>query len=188
MALKHIDLPYNLQSVKIDLTAEQEKNCKVLYRYVEDDMYEFAGFYDPEILDNDYPDGFIALPVRSVLRDIVELKQGTSVWNVIGSTGDPYGTNLHPIWIQIWEKELISRNRPHTKKCYVLNSANIVCNGEICGGHIVLTNNPSPARGSNETVYIIPICRAHNNRGNNMQMTVSENVFALLLDKYHQIG
>ena len=28
MALKHINLPYNLQSVKIDLTAEQEKTAR----------------------------------------------------------------------------------------------------------------------------------------------------------------
>lgn len=188
MALKHISLPYTLQGVKIPLTVKQEETCKALYKNVENDLYEFAGFYDPEIPDEDYPDGLIALSVKSVLRDVRYLAQNTGVWNVDGSSGDPWYKNMHPNWIQIWEDELIARGYQHARKCYVRNSAGITCNTPLCGGHMVLTNNTSPAYGSDNTVYIIPICNAHNNWRNTNRMNVSEGVWALVLDKYHQVG
>lgn len=188
MALKHISLPYTLQGGKTILTAEQEETCKVIYKNTKDDLYEFVGFYDPDTPDKDYPDGLIALSVKSVLRDVQYIDQNTGVWNVIGSSGDSWYGNTHPNWIQIWENELHARNHPHVRKCYVENSAGINCNTHLCGGHMVLTNNTSPAYGSDNTVYIIPICNAHNNRNNTKRMVVSEGVWALVLDKYHQVS
>lgn len=188
MALKHISLPYTLQGVKIALTAEQEETCKVLYKNTEGDLYEFAGFYNPDIPDKDYPDGLIALSVKSVLRDIRYLNSGTSVWNVVGSTGDPWYNNHHPNWIQIWEDELAAKGYPRGRKCYVEGSAGIPCNNSLCGGHMVLTNNTSPQYGTDDAVYIVPICSAHNNWRNTNRMSISENVWALVLDKYHTQG
>ncbi len=188
MALKHINLSYTLQGIKAVITAEQEETCKVLYKNTEDDLYEFAGFYDPDISDKDYPDGLIALSVRSVLRDVRYLAPGTNVWNVVGSTGDPWYNNFHPNWLQIWEDELKAKNYPHVRKCYVKNSAAITCNDPLCGGHMVLTNNTSPVIGSDNTVYIVPICNAHNNWKNTNMMNISEGVYALVLDRYHVAG
>ncbi len=184
MALKHISMPDSPQGVNLALTAEQEENCKVLYKNIKDNLYEFAGFYNPEIPDEEYPDGLIAIPVRSVLKDVCRLKKGTKVWNVIGSTGDPWN-GKHANWIMIWESELRKKGIFPVIKCYVAGSANIRCNNIIYGGHIVLTNNTSPPVGSNNTVYIVPICNAHNNRTNTNQMNISEDVWALLLNKYH---
>lgn len=188
MALKHLTPPHTLQGSELVLTDLQEETCKVLYKNIKDNLYEFAGFYDPEMPDEDYPDGLIALSIRSVLRDTEYLAQNTSVWNVVGSTGDTWYDNLHPNWIQIWEDVLKEKGHPHERKCYVNGNAGINCNTPLCGGHMVLTNNTSPAYGSDNTVYIIPICNAHNNWRNANIMTVSEGVWALVLDKYHQRG
>lgn len=185
MALKHISTPDSPQVVNLALTAEQEENCKVLYKNIKDNLYEFAGFYNPEIPDEEYPDGLIAISFGSVLRDIRCLRQGTKVWNVIGSTDDPW--NGKPAnWIKIWENELRNKGIFPVIKCYVAGSADIKCNKPIYGGHMVLTSKTSPEIGSNNTVYIVPICNAHNNRNNTRQMKISEDVWALVLDKYHE--
>lgn len=186
--LKHISIPYTQNGAALTLTAEQEENCRVLYKHIKDDLYEFAGFYDPEKKDQEYPDGMLELPVRSVLNRVEMVRKGESVWNVVNSTGDPWYQNERPNWIEIWENELEANNHPHIKKCYVKDSAGITCNTRICGGHMVLTSNTSPTVGSDDTVYIIPICNAHNNWHNKNQMTVSEDVWALVLNKYHQKG
>ena len=187
MALRDISLPDTLQGTDLILTEEQEEICKVLYRNINDNLYEFAGFYDPEVPNKEYPDGLIALSVKSVLRDVRYLNAGTRIWNVVGSTGDPWYSNLHPIWVDIWENELRKRHYPHIRKCYVEARPNVKCpNMSIYGGHVVLTNDTSPGYGDDNTVYIVPICSSHNNRHNTNAMILSEGVWALVLDKYHK--
>lgn len=184
MALKHVRLPYTEQGAKMTLTAEQKNVCKVLYKNIEDDLYEFAGLYDPEIPDEDYPDGIIALPIQSVVDDTEFLNQNTSVWNVCGSTGDPCPNSLS--WYQLWENTLKEKGHPHEKKCYVAGSAGIQCNSSIIGGHMVLTNNIRPAGGSDGIVYIIPICSRHNHYANTAEMHLCCDVWALKLNRYFQ--
>lgn len=186
MALKHISLPYTEQGAKLALTAEQEETCKVLYRNTEGDLYEFAGLYDPDIPDEDYPDGLIALSLKSALKEITLVKKGTKVWNVEGSTKDPWHGNPYANWIQIWEDELVREGCQHNRKCYVNGSAGINCNTPFCGGHMVMTNNTKPDYGTDGAVHIIPICNAHNNYHNKAEMVISEDVYALVLDNYHQ--
>lgn len=176
--LKHISIPYTKNGLELNLTAEQEENCCVLYKHVKDDLYEFAGFYDPEKKDTDYPDGMLALPVRSVYSHNDTLYAGTKVWNVIGSTGDPKVGGKS--WIKLWMEKTHGQ-----KKCYVKDSANIGCNGNIYGGHMVLNrNNVHPKYGANGVVYIIPICNAHNNTNNVAEMILSEDVEAVVLNRY----
>lgn len=178
--LKHISMPYTQNGLELNLTAEQEENCRVLYKHVKDDLYEFAGFYAPKKKDADYPDGMLALPVRSVYSCNHILHAGTSVWNVIGSTRDPKVDGKS--WIQLWMDKTHGQ-----KKCYVEDSAHIDCNGNIYGGHMVLhANNVRPRHGSNGVVYIIPICNAHNNANNVAEMILSEDVEAVVLNRYFE--
>lgn len=187
MALEHISKQPTSKGKELSLTAEQEKNCKVLYRKNEDNLYEFAGFYDPDIPDEDYPDGFIALCVNSVFGGIERLEKGTAVYNVIGSTHDPWNNIKNPSWIAIWEQQLKEKGHPNDKKCYVAGSAGIFCNNSIYGGHVVKqVQDTRPSPGVNGIVHIVPICNAHNNRSNINAMTISEDVYALVLNKYHE--
>lgn len=178
--LKHISIPYTKNGLELNLTAEQEKNCRVLYKHVKDNLYEFAGFYDPEKKDADYPDGMLALPVGSVYGGNCILYAGTSVWNVVGSSGDPMIEGKS--WIDLWVSKTGGQ-----KKCYVRGSAGGPCNKIIYGGHVVCQeHNTSPRHGSNGVVYIIPICNKHNNKSNTAKMIISENVAAVVLNKYHE--
>ena len=185
MALKHVNSPYTQQGTKLALSDELEKSCKVLYKITNDNIYEFAGIYDPEIPDEDYPDGMIALSVRSVLHGVERITAGTNVLNVIGSTGDTWYGKSNPNWINVWTTVLTENGYPHPIQCYVRGGPN--CNARMCGGHMVLANNsPTPAHGTNGTVFIIPICNAHNNYRNRQVMTVTADVWAVVLDRYHQ--
>lgn len=186
--LKHISIPYTPNGLELDITIEQEENCRVLYKYVKDDLYEFAGFYDPEKNDADYPDGMLALPVRSVFGGVRYIAVGTIVWNVVGSSNDPWNGNKSTNWVEIWEKEITKAGHPQEAKCYVSGSAGKTCCNDLCGGRMVDTPRTSSNHGVNGIVFIIPICKAHNIWHNIKQMAVSEDVWALVLNKYHQIG
>ncbi|MDE5991719.1 MAG: hypothetical protein K2G87_01575 [Oscillospiraceae bacterium] len=186
--LKHVSIPYTQNGAALNLTAEQEENCRVLYKHVKDDLYEFAGLHDPEKNDADYPDGMLALPVRSVYGGVRYIPAGTGVWNVVRSSGDTWNGSSSANWIEIWETEMKNAGHPHTRKCYVAGSAGKMCNSDLYGGHMVDTPNTSPAPGSDGVVFIIPICNSHNNWHNTNQMTVSENVWALVLNRYHMIS
>lgn len=183
--LKHISMPYTQNGMELDLTAEQEKNCRVLYKYVNDDLYEFAGFYDPKKNDADYPDGMLELPLKSVWGGIRLIAAGTSVWNVVGSSHDPWNGNKNTNWVEIWEAEVARAGHPQEAKCYVSGSAGKRCCDDLCGGHMVDTPNTCPDPGVDGIVFIIPICKAHNIWRNTKQMDVSEDIWALVLNRYH---
>lgn len=89
MALIHIDRPKNLtESTAIQKIPLSE--YEILYEKNESGIYEFAGFYDPDIPDEEYPDGMAAFTFRSVFVDTVTIYKGTSVWNVKGSSNDKW--------------------------------------------------------------------------------------------------
>lgn len=182
--LEHIrSIPYTSSGLNLILTAKQEEKCRVLYKHIKDDLYEFAGFYDPEKEDADYPDGMLELPMGSVFGGSRLLSAGTRVWNVINSSDDPKPQGMS--WIDMWMMYLGKTKKD--KKCYVKGSAGIICNRNIYGGHMVLQEcNISPKHGSDGVVYIIPICNAHNNKNNTAEMILSEDVEAMVLNKYYQ--
>ncbi|MBD5144310.1 MAG: hypothetical protein HDT21_00055 [Ruminococcus sp.] len=186
--LKHISMPYTQNGAALTLTAEQEENCRVLYKHIKDDLYEFAGLYDPEKKDHEYPDGMLELPVRSVSGGVRYVAAGTSVWNVVGSSGDPWNGDHNTNWLEIWGTEVAKAGHPQEAKCYVSGSAGKKCCIDLCGGHMVDTPNTNPGLGVNGVVFIIPICKAHNIWRNTKEMTVSEDVWALVLNRYHQMG
>lgn len=183
MALIHIDGVCTSQGESLKLTEEQTKNCKVLYKKTDDNKYKFAGFYNPEIADENYEEGLIAVPLRSCSGGTVLLKKGTSVWNVVGSTGDYWKGKKCRDWIKVWMENCNGGKAP-AEKCYVKGSGGSSCNDNTVGGHVI-TTNVQPQYGDNEKVYIIPICKTHNYYRNTNVMTVSKDVQALILDNYH---
>ena len=192
MALKHINPKPMLMGAQLELTAEQKKNCKVLYRHIKNGLHEFAGMYDPDIPDEKYPDGIIALPLTSVYNSMKLLKKGQAIYNVEGSTHDPwYNKNypLHPAWIEIWKRKIKKEGYDDELECYVKESES-GCKGLIIGGHIVLNESEIkpkeayPVGDIDAVVYIVPICNLHNHRKG--RMILCKDVHAMLMDKYFQ--
>ncbi len=187
MALKHINPNPSLMGAQLELNDEQKENCKVLYKHIKNGLHEFAGIYNPDIPDEKYPDGIIALPITSVYNSMQLLTKGQVVYNVIESTKDPWYNKdyrNHKPWVAIWEGKIAKEGYYDEKECYV-NGSGKGCNGIIIGGHVVLDKSDiKPDKGINELVYIVPICNSHNHRTH--AMTICKDVHAMLMDKYFQ--
>lgn len=189
--LKHIpdnDLK-SIAETGVRLTAEQETNCKVIYRET-DGGYVFEGFYNPDIPDEEYPDGLAAFSLRSSFNQCVPIAGGTQIFNVVGSNKDVYKDPLPPdiskTWLNVWQVNVINydadldRTQPlpngalhnnHTLQSYA-TGPNLPQNlTDIIGGHVVTNQNLQDAPiGSN--VYLVPIYRSFNSAGRNRQMNV----------------
>lgn len=192
MALKHINPKSRLMGAQLELTDEQKKNCKVLYRHIKNGLHEFAGMYNPDIPDEKYPDGIIALPLTSVYNSMQLLSEGQIIYNVKGSTRDPWYNKeypLHKAWTEIWQKKITKEGYDDKLECYVQESE-AECKGTIIGGHIVLKESEIkpeeayPVGDINGVVYIVPICSSHNHRKGGM--ILCKDVHAMLMDKYFQ--
>lgn len=192
MALKHINPNPSLMGAQLELSDEQKENCKVLYKHIKNGLHEFVGMYDPDIPDEKYPDGLIALPLTSVYNSMQLLEKGQEIYNVIGSTKDPWYNKeygKHKPWIDIWERKIAQEGYDDEKECYV-NGSGDACKGFIIGGHVVLKESEIepmvkyPGVDVDGVVYIVPICNSHNHRSG--AMTLCKDVHAMLMDKYFQ--
>lgn len=188
MALIHIDRPKNLTESAATPNSPLLK-CEVLYEKNKSGIYEFAGLYDPDIPDEEYPDGMAAFSFRSVYVDTVTINRGTHVWNVKGSTGDKWGGKVCHNWLGVWYEVTECKVSKEVLPCYVAGSkktdGSTGCKGDIIGGHMALTAttvNPD----ENDYIYIIPICKSHNYFGNIAQMTVTHDVKAIQMNKFKQ--
>lgn len=191
MALEHINPEPALMGTRLELTNEQRQKYKVIYESGENGLHKFAGIYNPDIPDEKYPDGMIALPIESVFGGTKVLCGGTIIYNVEGSTWDPwYGEDYpdHDPWVDIWQKNVQRPGYTPVKKCYVENDKEEKpCKGIIIGGHVVEDiTKIHPNEGDNGVVYIVPICNSHNHRKG--PMVICENVQAMILNKYFQKG
>ncbi len=191
MALKHINPTSTLRGAQLELSDEQMKKCKVLYRHIENGLHGFAGIYDPDIPDEKYPDGLIALPLTSVYNRMELLEKNRDIYNVIGSTKDPWYNkeyNHHEPWISIWERKIQKEGYQDKKECYVKGSGDD-CSECIIGGHMVLNKSEiEPLKIYSDVdgvVYIVPICSSHNHRS--IDMTLCKDVHAMLIDKYFKL-
>lgn len=183
MALKHINPPYTLMGAKMELTDEQKKNCKVLYKHLGDGLYEFAGLYNPDIPDEDYPDDIVVLPIRSIFNSVQMLRANTRIWNVVGSTNDHRPVE-YDSWIDMWEEKVNEAGYGDVaRECYVRERDRATCNGNIIGGHVVVDQKLLiPPRSADGVVYLVPICRRHNKSSESM--VLCKDVPAILFDRY----
>ena len=186
MKLIPIDKPRN---TKENITTENDllSQCGVVYKKIESGVYEFEEMLDP---DKDYPEDRIAYTFRSVYVGVAYIAKGTSVWNVKGSTHDPFSEGANVNWLGIWNEKTKNDLNRELGKCYVHGSIKTngtsYCRGFTIGGHMALSIG-SVTPSINDHIYIIPICTSHNNAANEAEMTVCEDVEAVEMTRFMQI-
>ncbi|MEP3050107.1 MAG: hypothetical protein ABJP48_02540 [Erythrobacter sp.] len=117
---------------------------------------EFVEYFDPE---KEYSSDFSYIGVESTFEGIYTFSKNADFANVIGSTDDPYPKG-YKSWISLWRDKCNGGTSP-TDCASDGYPKDFTCNTPIIGGHIVTgTKAYDPAKDS--TVYIIPICNAHN--------------------------
>lgn len=184
----------------LQITKEQEELCKVIYRKT-GDGYLLCGFYDPDIRDEDYPDGLAAFPLRSSFDGCVELDEGTNVYNVSGSSDDKFWNGKQvssEAWIKIWEDNVTAydanldvtkplpdgkKHNNHQRRSYV-NQLDGRTDTELVGGHICTTRDgQNPGKGG--SCLLLPIYKYLNSKGLRVEMTViSGGAVALKLKNF----
>lgn len=133
------------------LTQTAYKNLLLVYK-----NGIFQGLYDPE---KHYDDNFTFKSIQSVWGGTVHFYYGENFANVIGSTPDPkIGGNS---WLGLWRNQF-----GNPTICTSYQYGGFQCNNYLVGGHIILGKNASVVPRGSDSVYIMPICNAHNNNDN----------------------
>lgn len=134
----------------------------------------FVEFYDPE---KDYGHDYSVHNIMSKWAGEVYFGPADNFANVIGSTGDKKIAGLS--WLQLWQKQF---GQAHT--CASLYYKNFPCSGGLVGGHVILGKQAKAVAHGSNSVYIIPICTAHNNNDNVYMAPLQINKGVWLMD-YH---
>lgn len=180
--------PYTDEGAKLELTAEQEENCKVVYKLDDKGGAAFAEFWNPKA---EYTDEYLILPLRSTFDTTEDLTKGQAFANVSGSTVDP--KPAPGSWIGFYESKVAPCNSCCAEPDTIYNSAHNKIDGTvyfswyeertlkyseqtftcgcrpsntahfgIVGGHVLKgTDSRVVPLGSND-VYLLPICDHHN--------------------------
>lgn len=188
------DLPFTEEGKKLKLSDEDRKRFRLVYKKNGEDwtLHDIWGE------GGDYGDDCIVVPLESTYAGWTDLGQNVAFRNVVGSTKDPkpiYNTIQYQSWYRLWEavyrdnhdnndpprvcctdgNAYISSDSYDAKDCYVN------CTTDLVGGHVVLAGeNVKPTE--NARVYIVPICRPHNNVQSNRYMLTKEETFAVILN------
>lgn len=159
-----------------------EENYKWMTMHDKDGVY--LGTFDPT---REYPEGTtMTHHLLSTWGGTVNFRLNENIANVIGSSSDRIHPNPMP-WIELWERQFGMESA-----CTSHNWASgnfFACNDSVqanrIGGHII-TGQVAQARpaGSND-VYILPICKAHNNN-NNVYMRANVYTQGIWLRNYLQ--
>jgi hypothetical protein len=191
---RHILLEQTEEGKTLNLSFEQEHNCKVVYKKSEEEgKYSFNSLWEPE---HEYSDEYLIVPLRSVFDSIFDYQQNWVFANIVGSSGDP--KHSYESWKALLENHGVDCSNCATDEKFYISSNDMVdpskhCGGIILGGHVVLgRKNESPPKGS--TVYLIPICHNHNScstaggsgPGTGFYMKTRTNGKAICLRSYFQ--
>ena len=205
MAIFLKNAPPTEEGAKLDLTAEMEENCKVVYKMDGEGGAVFAEHWNSQ---TEYSDEYVILPVRSAYYGITqrEYTRGEAFANVEGSTSDPcHGATS---WIQLLIKNL-GQYYDCTTCCAQNGYINLyndsqkridACNDnvQLVGGHIMPPYNANedlyPRSGTlNRGNYLVmlPICNRHNTHyetgtGAGYYMRLRRNMRAMILSGYLQ--
>lgn len=163
---QHIFLEPTESGITLELTFEQEHNCKVVYKETEDGQgYAFCGLWDnrPEA---EYSDEHIIVPLRSVYDCDIPYTSRDIFANIIDSDPDHCPASS---WLQLFRDHNIPcttcvtdgtfyDSRDQTGRTYFTG---LSCGGGMVGGHVINSfNAASVAQGS--YVLLLPICKHHN--------------------------
>ncbi|MGN0684449.1 MAG: hypothetical protein ACI4JY_12300 [Oscillospiraceae bacterium] len=183
------NFPVSNKCAALELTEEQEKYCRVVYKLDDEDGASFAGFWNPE---EEYSDEYVILPLRSTGATPYPVSAGTQFANVIGSTNDPrIGGNT---WIKLWEDVANGGNDASCcctdGKFYNLGVSGCSPKGTLKGGHVILNATVASKIDPGGDVYILPICSRHNSYrgpqgpGTGYYMKLDKDTTALILKGY----
>lgn len=154
-----------------------------------DNYQDFKAMFMPEKADVDIPQLSDILEVQTV---VFSTYWGTITWtlnyafaNVIGSTNDPkpYG---YSSWIGLWADKCNGGYYPSicTSYNYSNGKTPFACGSDFVGGHVIPGKTASKV-ATGGTVYIFPICKAHNNN-DNIYMSMRYNPTGVVLKNYNQ--
>lgn len=179
------NLPHTEFGAKLELTAEQEEKCRVVYKLSASDpnKYIFHSLWNP---DGKYPDDCYIVPLRSTYDGLSdEYANGTCFINISKSTYDPKYTMPGWIYDVSWI-EVIRRAYAAGKVNYncsaccaqnlVIDTINnnkftINCSGTICGAHVLINETMSKEVEKGGNVFLLPLCDNHNtyDKNNNVK-------------------
>ena len=159
------------EGAKLDLTHEQEHKLKLVYRPDETrpGRYVCAGLWFEEDQD-EYPDEYVVVPLRSVYKGLLKYKAGDKFANAIKTTKDP-----KPTGYTAWTAFMVDKGID-CSKCVTDGKLYNPANGSDCtgsfagnsskvmvGGHVLIGElNDTPE--DNKTSYLLPICGYHNTK------------------------
>lgn len=112
--------------------------------------------------------------VQSKFKGTTKFASHAPFANVIGSTNDPKVGGQS--WIGLWRSQFGDEHY-----CTSLNFM-VNCGTALVGGHVI-TGTVAKTMPVGSTVYIMPICKAHNNN-NNVWMEAITNQNAVVLSDY----
>lgn len=117
----------------------------------------FQGLYEPGA---ELGPGDEVVTIESVWGGTVHFSAGEAFANVIGSTNDPKIAGK--TWINLWADQF--GVYPSICTSYHFNGFN--CGTSFVGGHIITGTVARTMPKGSDSVYIMPICRPHNNDDN----------------------
>lgn len=184
MAIKLVNLPPTEFGAKLDFNSNED--LRVVYRPSEQvpDSYEFHDLWYPE---QNYPDGYVAVPFESVFDNIKEFPKDTEFVNVVNSTKDPKPINPateepYDSWRNLMKHKITN----FTTCCAVRNEIYNPTNGNKIGGfsctnngkeyydqdfkksiwmqgaHVLMNTRVLVTPSVTDYVYILPLCVEHN--------------------------
>lgn len=178
MAIKLVTLPSTEFGAELERDGSEE--FRVVYRPSErnPDFYIYHDLWYPE---EDYPDGYIAVPFGSVYGGKQTFAAGTVFANVEGSTDDPIPTP-YPSWRQLMIAKISNCNTCCAETNTIYSSATgqrdtrFQCtNGGkekpdrdwkkgiwMQGAHVLMNETSSRKPPEGATVYMLPLCKNHN--------------------------
>ncbi len=158
---------------------EEYNQLQIMYRKNKDGIFEYAGLYN-ENEDLEYQLGETEIvPFVSRYLGKETLSAGRIVWNVEDSSNDSCRDRDGDYWLDIWRN-----NAKGEKRCYVSDDAESYKNHrDLVGAHVVADPNLVKP-DDQQKLYIIPICRAKNIFNKKQGMKITQQVEALVLDKF----
>jgi uncharacterized coiled-coil protein SlyX len=135
-----------------ELTAEDYGKFLTVYR-----GGKFLGLYEP---GRAYGPQDVVVTIESVYGGTVTFPQGGYFANVIGSTDDPKIDGQS--WLNLWYNNV----GVYPNVCTSFRFQGFQCGNSLVGGHVVEGQEAERVRKGSDSVYIFPICKAHNNNDN----------------------
>ena len=146
-----------------------------------DDYLELSSVYDHngkfvELFDNQkvYSSSKTIFHIESFHKGNVYFAKNQKFANVIGSTHDPQVGGKS--WLRLWRESFNATS----KICASFGFNEFDCtngsnNGKhLVGGHVIFGDKAREVKTGSDEVYIIPICKGHNNNNNVYMLPIHE--------------